>query len=161
MNTAIPGALLVLAAAAAGLRGFFRRRRQARELILAFAAALGEMESAVRWQRTPVLAMLEAMETRETCGGWFRRVLDKVEGDVPLQQAWDSVFAEMEDGELSALLRRVTWSGDAQRLEGVLGRAGEEAEALYHGRCQEDSRSGRVTVTAVLCGAGFIIILLL
>ena len=161
MSTTGFGAALVLLAAAAVLRRDRMRQREAQALVWAFAAALGEAESAIRWQRTPVPALLETLAARERCGAWFRQVLDELQGDMPLQTVWDSVFSVMPDAALAEVLRRVSWSGDARQLEGTLARAKEEAEGLYRRRCEEDRRSRRVRTSAVLCGAALTIILLL
>ena len=159
--TAAAGAALVLSAAILALRRYYARQRQCRDLLWSFAAALGEMESAIRWQRTPVPALLETLQTREHCGSWFRQILDKMQSNITLQCAWDNVFQQITDTELRDVLHRVTWTGDAQRLEGALARARAEAEQLYEKRCAADRRSRRVTTTATLCGAGLMIILLL
>jgi len=84
-----------------------------------------------------------------------------MQGDIPLQCAWDNVFQQLPDAELRDVLRRVTWTGDARRLEGTFARARAEAEQLYEKRCAADRCSRRVTTTATLCGAGLTIILLL
>ena len=55
--TAAAGAVLVLSAAILALRRYYARQRRCRDLLWSFAAALGEMESAIRWQRTPVLPL--------------------------------------------------------------------------------------------------------
>ena len=47
------GAVLVLAAAVLWLWRYGVQRRQQRTLVWALAAAIGEMESAIRWQQTP------------------------------------------------------------------------------------------------------------
>ena len=119
------------------------------------------MESAIRWQRTPVLTLLEALQTREHCGVWFRQIRDKVQSDMTLQLAWENTFHQLSDAELRDLLCRISWSGDAQRLESTIARARAEAEQLYEKRREADRHSRRVTTTATLCGAGLMIILLL
>ena len=63
--TAAAGAVLVLSATILALRRYYARQRRCRDLLWSFAAALGEMESAIRWQRTPVLPLLEMLQTRE------------------------------------------------------------------------------------------------
>ena len=55
----------------------------------------------------------------------------------------------------------MTLSGDRERVTGELRRAREELEALYRRRCGEDGQRMRVTAVAALCGAGFVIILLI
>ena len=55
------GAVLVLAAAVLGLWRYGVQRRQRRTLVWALAAAIGEMESAIRWQQTPMMALLEGL----------------------------------------------------------------------------------------------------
>lgn len=128
---------------------------------MVFAAALGEMESAIRWQRTPVLPLLEMLQTREHCGVWFCQIRDKVQSDMTLQLAWENTFHQLSDAELRDLLCRISWSGDAQRLESTIARARAEAEQLYEKRREADRHSRSVTTTATLCGAGLMIILLL
>ena len=145
--TTAAGAVLVLSAAILALRRYYARQRRCRDLLWSFAAALGEMESAIRWQRTPVLALLEALQTREHCGVWVRQMRDK--------------FHQLSDAELRDLLCRISWSGDAQRLESTIARARAEAEQLYEKRREADRHSRSVTTTATLCGAGLMIILLL
>lgn len=159
--TTAAGAVLVIGAALLVLRRYYTRQRQCRDLLWSFAAALGEMESAIRWQRTPVLTLLEALQTREHCGVWFRQIRDKVQSDMTLQLTWENTFHQLSDAELRDLLCRISWTGDAQRLEGTLARARVEAEQLYEKRREADRRSRRVITTATLCGAGLMIILLL
>ena len=101
------------------------------------------------------------LQTREHCGVWFRQIRDKVQSDMTLQLAWENTFRQLSDAELRDLLCRISWTGDAQRLEGTLARARMEAEQLYEKRREADRRSRRVTTTATLCGAGLMIILLL
>ena len=113
--TAAAGAVLVLSAAILALRRYYERQRRCRDLLWSFAAALGEMESAIRWQRTPVLPLLEVLQTREHCGVWFCQIRDKVQSDMTLQLAWENTFHQLSDAELRDLLCRISWSGDAQR----------------------------------------------
>ena len=159
--TAAAGAVLVLSAAILALRRYYARQRRCRDLLWSFAAALGEMESAIRWQRTPVLPLLEVLQTREHCGVWFCQIRDKVQSDMTLQLAWENTFHQLSDAELRDLLCRISWSGDAQRLESTIARARAEAEQLYEKRREADRHSRSVTTTATLCGAGLMIILLL
>ena len=154
---AAAGAVLVLSAAILALRRYYARQRRCRDLLWSFAAALGEMESAIRWQRTPVLPLLEVLQTREHCGVWFCQIRDKVQSDMTLQLAWENTFHQLSDAELRDLLCRISWSGDAQRLESTIASARAEAEK----RREADRHSRRVTTTATLCGAGLMIILLL
>ena len=104
--TTVAGAVLVIGAALLVLRRYYTRQRQCRDLLWSFAAALGEMESAIRWQRTPVLTLLEVLQTREHCGVWFRQIRDKVQSDMTLQLAWENTFRQLSDAELRDLLCR-------------------------------------------------------
>jgi len=155
------GAVLVLAAAVLGLWRYGAQRRQRRTLVWALAAAVGEMESAVRWQQTPMPALLETLAARETVGAYFRDTADMVQGGIPLQCAWEKTFGNVPDGETGEILLRLTLGGDRERLVGALGRTREELEELYRRRCREDGQKNRVTTAAALCGAGLVIILLI
>ena len=155
------GAVLVLAAAVLGLWRYGGQRRRRRTLVWALAAAVGEMESAIRWQQTPMPALLDGLTERETVGTYFRETADMVQGGMPLQCAWEKTFGNIPDGEAGEILLRLRLGGDRERLVGALGRTREELEALYRRRCREDGQKNRVTAAAALCGAGLVIILLI
>ena len=76
MSTALWGAGLVLAASLWGLWSYYARQKQRRALVWAFAAALGEMESGIRWLQTPLPVLLEGLSGREDCGVWFWKVME-------------------------------------------------------------------------------------
>ena len=161
MTVQAGGAVLVLAAAVLGLWRYGVQRRQRRTLLWALAAAMGEMESAIRWQQMPMMALLEGLAERETVGAYFRDTADMVQGGIPLQCAWEQAFGNIPDGETGEILLRLTLSGDRERLVGALGRTREELEELYRRRCREDGQKNRVATAAALCGAGLVIILLI
>ena len=161
MTVQVGGAVLVLTAAVLGLWRYGGQRRQRRTLVWALAAAIGEMESAVRWQQTPMMALLEGLAERETVGAYFRDTADMVQGGMALQCAWEKTFSQIPDGEAGEILLRLALGGDRERLVGALGRTREELEALYRRRCREDGQENRVTTAAALCGAGLVIILLI
>lgn len=161
MTVQAGGAVLVLAAAVLGLWRYGVQRRQRRTIVWALAAAIGEMESAIRWQQTPMMALLEGLAARETVGQYFHETADMMQGGITLQCAWEKAFSAMPDGEAGEILARLRLGGDRERLVGALGRTREELEALYRRRCREDGQRSRVTTAAALCGAGLVIILLI
>lgn len=161
MTGSLWGAVLLLSAALWTVWTYYIRQKRRRTLVWAFAAALGEMESGIRWQRTPLPVLMEALCGREHCGIWFRRVLECLQSDIALQVAWNSVFSKLEDAETAEILRRITLGGDETHIIGALGRAREELEALYQRRCGEDRQRLRLMAAAAMCGAGFVIILLI
>ena len=155
MTVQAGGAVLVLAAAVLGLWRYGVQRRQQRTLVWALAAAIGEMESAIRWQQTPMMALLD------TVGQYVHDTADMVQGGITVQCAWKQVFEKMPDGEAGEILARLTLGGDRERLVGALGQTRQELEELYRRRCREDGQRSRVTTAAALCGAGLVIILLI
>ena len=161
MTVQAGGAVLVLAAAVLGLWRYGVQRRQRRTLVWALAAAIGEMESAIRWQQTAMMALLEGLAARETVGQYFHDTADMVQGGMPLQCAWEKAFSAIPDGEAGEILARLTLGGDRERLVGALGQTPQELEELYRRRCREDGQRSRVTTAAALCGAGLVIILLI
>ena len=161
MTVQAGGAVLVLAAAVLGLWRYGVQRRQRRTLVWALAAAIGEMESAIRWQQTPMMALLEGLAARETVGQYFHETADMVQGGMPLQCAWEKAFYAIQDGEAGEILARLRLGGDRERLVGALGQTRQELEELYRRRCREDGQRSRVTTAAALCGAGLVIILLI
>lgn len=120
MTVQAGGAVLVLAAAVLGLWRYGVQRRQRRTLVWALAAAIGEMESAIRWQQTPMMALLEGLAARETVGQYFRHVAEMVKGGITLQFAWEQAFEKMPDGEAGEILARLRLGGDRERLVGAL-----------------------------------------
>lgn len=161
MTVQVGGAVLVLAAVVLGLWRYGVQRRQRRTLVWALAAAIGEMESAIRWQQTPMMALLEGLAARETVGQYFHKTADMVQGGMPLQCAWEKAFSAIQDGEAGEILARLRLGGDRERLVGALGQTRQELEELYRRRCREDGQRSRVTTAAALCGAGLVIILLI
>ena len=112
MTVQAGGAVLVLVAAVLWLWRYGVQRRQQRTLVWALAAAIGEMESAIRWQQTPMMALLEGLAARETVGQYFHETADMVQGGMPLQCAWEQVFEKMPDGEAGEILARLRLGGD-------------------------------------------------
>lgn len=161
MSATLWGAGLVLASSLWGLRTYCVQRRRRRETVWAFAAALGTMESGIRWQRTPLLTLLEGLQTRAGCGAWFREVLEEVESGTSLQDAWSSVFESLEDRETGEILGHLTLCGDGERLVNALGQARQELESLHARRREEDRQRTKVAAAAAVCGAGCVIILLI
>ena len=157
MSATLWGAGLVLASSLWGLRTYCVQRRRRRETVWALAAALGTMESGIRWQRTPLLTLLEGLQTRAGCGAWFREVLEEVESGTSLQDAWSSVFKRLEDRETGEILGHLTLCGDGERL----GQARQELESLHARRREEDRQRTKVAAAAAVCGAGCVIILLI
>lgn len=151
----------MLAAAVLGLWRCGAQRRQRRALVWALAAAVGEMESAIRWQQTPMMALLEGLAARDGAGTYFRQVAEMVKDGITLQCSWEQVFDKMPDGEAGEILARLRLGGDRERLVGALGQTRQELEELYRRRCREDGQRSRVTTAAALCGAGVVIILLI
>ena len=152
MTVQAGGAVLVLAAAVLGLWRYGVQRRQRRTLVWALAAAIGEMESAIRWQQTPMMALLEGLAAREKVGQYFHETADMVQGGMPLQCAWEKAFSAIQDGEAGEILARLRLGGDRERLVGALGQTRQELEELYRRRCREDGQRSRVTTAAALCG---------
>ena len=161
MTAQAGGAVLVLTAAVLWLWRYGGQRRQRRALVWALAAAIGEMESAVRWQQTPMPALLEGLSERATVGRYFRETAEMVQGGIALQNAWEQAFRQIPDEDAGEILLRLRLGGDRERLVGALGRTREELETLYQRRQREDGQKNRVTAAAALCGAGLVIILLI
>ena len=100
-----------------GLWRYGVQRRQRRTIVWALAAAIGEMESAIRWQQTPMMALLEGLAARETVGQYFHETADMVQGGMPLQCAWEKAFSAIPDGEAGEILARLRLGGDRERLD--------------------------------------------
>ena len=151
MTVQVGGAVLVLAAAVLGLWRYGVQRRQRRTLVWALAAAIGEMESAIRWQQTPMMALLEGLAARETVGQYFHETADMVQGGITLQCAWEKAFSAIQDGEAGEILARLRLGGDRERLVGALGQTRQELEELYRRRCREDGQRSHIRKVKDCC----------
>ena len=104
---------------AAGALLFLQIRRLNRAEVLFMrdmAAALEQMETAIRFRRLPMPDMLKEQEKRQYCGQAFAYVIQYMKSGKTLQDSWElsmkSILCERARDVLSAL----ELSGDTQRL---------------------------------------------
>lgn len=139
-----------------------RRRQAARQgLVWALRQALEDMETAIRWEKKPLPALLSTLKDRPFCGVYFSEIENGLQGGIPLHAAWNNVFAALSDRETADILCRVTLGGDSERLQAALKRGGEELERLHRQRQELDRQQRRVRGAAVVSAACLVIILLL
>ncbi|MBO4854620.1 MAG: hypothetical protein J5482_05745 [Oscillospiraceae bacterium] len=135
---------------------------QRRELALVrdLISALESLESAIRWKSIPVPAGLRELAEREISGKYFAAVADMVQSGFTLQQAWINAFSLL-NGEMSAVMCRMEWSGDLQRIEGSLHYTAQELTRLFEARRQALRQKERLYAAMALSGAGLLIIVLI
>ena len=135
---------------------------QRRELALVrdLIAAVESLESAVRWKNLPVPAGLRELATREISGKYFAAASDMLKSNFTLQDAWNSVFSVL-GGEISTVMCRMEWSGDAQKIEGALHCTAEELTKVLEMRRQALRQKERLYAAMALSGAGVLIIILI
>lgn len=138
------------------------RRQAARQgLVWALRQALEDMETAIRWEKKPLPALLSTLKDRPFCDVYFSEIESKLQGGITLHTAWNNVFASLPDRETADILCRVTLGGDSERLQAAFKRGGEELERLHRQRQELDRQQRRVRGAAVVSAACLVIILLL
>lgn len=139
-----------------------RRRQAARQsLVWALRQALEDMETAIRWEKKPLTALLAMLKDRPHCGKYFSEIENGLQCGIPLHTAWNNAFAPLSDRETADILCRVTLGGDSERLQASLKWGGEELARLHQRRQELDRQQRRVQGAAVVSAALLVIILLL
>lgn len=158
---ALLGSGAILFAAVYVLVSEHRRQAARQALVWALRQALEDMETAIRWEKKPLPALLSSLKDRPFCDVYFSEIENGLQGGIPLHTAWNNAFARLQDREMADILCRVTLGGDSERLQAALKRGGEELERLYRWRQELDRQQRRVRGAAVVSVSCLVIILLL
>ena len=161
MSLKFVGVLIILAA---GALLFLQIRRQNRAEVLFMrdmAAALEQMETAIRFRRLPMPDMLKEQEKRQYCGQAFAYVIQYMKSGKTLQDSWElsmkSILCERARDVLSAL----ELSGDTQRLEENLRSASHALRDILRRTEAGRQEQQKMTLALTASGCGLLVILLL
>ena len=146
---------------AAGALLFLQIRRLNRAEVLFMrdmAAALEQMETAIRFRRLPMPDMLKEQEKRQYCGQAFAYVIQYMKS---LQDSWElsmkSILCERARDVLSAL----ELSGDTQRLGENLRSASHALRDILRRTEAGRQEQQKMTLALTASGCGLLVILLL
>ena len=161
MSGKLFGALLILSG---GFLACLYQRRAVRTeicLLQELTAALGSMETAIRWQKKPLPRTIMQQSDRPLCGRIFANILGNLESGITLQQAWENAFCRDISADIAEILCRIELQGDEEQITGNLRAA---AQSLVHLRQEKEAQrqeKEKLYMAMVLSGAGLAIIVLI
>ncbi len=153
------GAALIAAAALWAFTAHQRRERRRTQLLRELAAALDAMAAAIRWQKKPLPDILSTMQRYPLAGAYFRRVEKRLQGGMPLQEAWYRVFSVLSSEAEPAAMLELT--GDEEKLTAALLYAARQLKDTCRRRGEQQKQSTKLWLAGALSAAGLLIILLL
>ena len=157
----LAGGALIFAAALQFCVKQYREKVSLFRLLRDVSAALEDMQSAIRWQRLPLPEVLETQgNTRPYVGKYFSATVESMKGGIPLQNAWENEFSNIEPRELGAILEQIELTGDQTHLLRQLAAAQEHLEAFSREQHQAQRERERLRLAASFSAAGLLAILL-
>lgn len=159
MTGRLAGGALVLGAALWTALSALRQRRRETELLEQLSAALEDMASRIRWQRSTLPETIAAQRRYPLAGVYFRDVSALLTQDVPLRNAWHQAFAPLPVG--GEVLAALELSGDEEKLTGSLLYAAARLKERCACRRAEQRQKAKLWLSGALCLAGLLVILLM
>ena len=156
----LAGTALILLGSLGGFLGYSIAQRQELNLLRDIIAALGTLESSIRWKKLPLPDGIRELAARQISGNYFAEIDHLVTGGSTLQKAWNKVFREI-DPESADILCRMEWQGDTEQIEGCLRHCAEQLKAQQTERQSSLHQRERLCGAATLSAAGILIILLM
>jgi hypothetical protein len=155
------GAAMILLGGGWAAAGEVRRKRREQAMLGELAAALRDMAAAIRWRKEPLPRVIRRQCARPLCGETFSAVLNKMESNCTLQDAWEEVFSEFTPKEAGACLRQAIPRGDEAHLLGALHLAQEQLERMRQERRERQREEERLRLALAFSGMGLLVILLI
>ena len=161
MSGKMPGALLILSGAF--LLYLCRRRNLRKEvqLLMELQAALEDIETEIRWKKTPLPQAMERQTARPLCGMCFSSTLKMMKGGMPLQESWKRGLQASVPSYIQETLCRIEWSGDEQQLTGNLRSAQNALSRFCREKEAERLQREKISLALAFSGAGLMILILI
>ena len=156
----LAGTVLILLGSLGGFLGYSIAQRQEINLLRDIIAALGALESSIRWKKLPLPDGIRALASRQISGGYFAEIVNLMTGGETLQNAWNSVFYTINP-EAADILCRMEWQGDTEQIQGGLRHCVEQLAARQTERQNSLHQREKLCGAAALSAAGMLIILLM
>lgn len=155
------GVLLLGFAGASVFRKQIKKQKQEIHLIEDMAAAIEEMESAIRFRKLPMPALLEKEMGRPYCGKVFSNILQYLQIGIPLQTSWENSMEEIHQEDLRQAISALELSGDEQRVTANLQMCAKNLRTILHRRLLQKGQQQKMTLALTVSGFGLLVILLL
>lgn len=155
------GSGLILLSACLYLIGEKKACRQQGRTVQDLLSALENIKTAIRWEKQTLPDSIDSQKKQKYAGMFFHKITLLLQSNMPLQEAWEEVFSTIKPVEISKILCDISLSGDSTFLQDQFTFAAEGIRKFQAEKRAEQNTRQKLQVTATLCGAGVIIILLL
>ncbi len=158
--TKLLGCLAILSAAVLYLTQEWRERTILLHTVRELQNAIENIATAIRCQQLPLPQAIRAQATGRYTGFSFREIVEKLQGEIPLQSLWQQVFTSYPP-EIGNILCPMTLQGDREHLLAQFDRAAGELDRYYHTLQRELRDKNKLSSATALSGAAVLMILLL
>lgn len=155
------GALLICGAGAWSLGQKWRQGREEERFYADMAAALEQMETAIRFRHLPMPALLREQGERTACGFFFIHILQCMKRDMPLQISWIKSTENIPFEGLRTILLTMELTGDVSRLCANLRRCAEEVRQALRETAARRGQRQKLSLALTASACGLLVILLL
>lgn len=153
------GAVCILLGGCWSYFSYLIAQRRALALLWDTSEALELLKSSVRWKKIPVPQGIAQLSRRDPSGVYFKKVLEYLESNMPLQQAWCNGFSDFP-GESGDAIRAMEWGGDEAQVLGALSYLSRFIRAQGEVQREELRRRQKLSAVATLCLSGMLIVIL-
>lgn len=161
MTCKLMGALLIFAAGGSLLAQLSRQRSREMRFLSDMAAALEQMESAVRFRRLPMPELLREQASRTYCGKNFFQVIQYMESGNTLQASWVESVRTIPWPQAKTALLSLELTGDVRRICENLRACARSLRELLHRQRAEQREKQKTTLALTASACGLLVILLL
>ncbi len=156
----LPGAVLVLLGAFAFFGEYSHALRRELALIRDLSGALTQLAGEIRWKMLSLPEGIRRLSQRKASGHYFTEIVRKLESNIPLQDAWNSVFSALP-GTIAVILCGLEWGGDIRRQEAAILYAARQMTELCESRRETLRQREKLCAAAALSGAGLLVMILM
>ena len=161
MTCKLIGALLIFAAGGSLVTQSVRQRNRELRFLFDMAAALEQMETAIRFRMLPMPELLREQTAREYCGQCFLLIIQYMESGNTLQDSWAKSIRSVPWPQAKAILLPLELAGDTRRIgENLRACADSLRELLRQQQAQKRERQ-KMTLALTASACGLLVILLL
>lgn len=161
MTCKLMGALLIFVAGGSLLVQLSRQRGREMRFLSDMAAALEQMESAIRFRRLPMPELLREQANRTYCGKCFLQAIQCMESGSTLQTSWVESVQTIPWPQAKTALLTLELTGDARRICENLRACARSLRELLHRERAEQREKQKMTLALTASACGLLVILLL
>lgn len=161
MTYKLMGALLIFTAGGSLLVQLSRQRSHEMRFLSDMAAAMEQMESAIRFRCLPMPELLREQANRTYCGKYFLLVIHYMESGSTLQASWVESVRSIPWPQAKTVLLSLELTGDARRICENLRACARSLRELLRREQEEKREKQKMTLALTASACGLLVILLL